>query len=69
MHFTDHSINNFRDAVNVDQDFKRQVFLGLMNEGILVASHMVGALSTPMAEGDIELHLHALRQVLARRSI
>jgi glutamate-1-semialdehyde 2,1-aminomutase len=68
MHFTDHSINNFRDAVNVDQDFKRQVFLGLMNEGVLVASHMVGALSTPMTEADIELHLHALRQVLARRS-
>ena len=67
MHFTDHSINNFRDAVNVDQDFKRQVFLGLMNEGILVASHMVGALSTPMTEGDVESHLHALRQVLARR--
>jgi glutamate-1-semialdehyde 2,1-aminomutase len=68
MHFTDHPINNFRDAANVDQEFKRQVFLGLMNEGILVASYMVGALSTPMTEADIEVHLDALRRVLARHA-
>jgi glutamate-1-semialdehyde 2,1-aminomutase len=68
MHFTDHPINNFRDAANVDQEFKRQVFLGLMNEGILVASYMVGALSTPMMEADVEVHLDALRRVLARHA-
>lgn len=68
MHFTDHPVNNFRDAADVDQNFKRQIFLGLMNEGILMASYMVGALSTPMTEEDVEKHLHALRQVLARRA-
>ncbi len=67
MHFTDQAIGNFRDAAGVDQDFKRQVFLGLMNEGILVASYMVGALSTPMTDADVETHLDALRHVLARR--
>ena len=68
MHFTDHAVENFRHAANVDQDFKRQVFLGLMNEGILVASYMVGALSTPMTEVDVEAHVDALRRVLARRA-
>ena len=68
MHFMDHDINNFRDAANADQEFKRQMFLGLMNEGILVASYMVGALSTPMTEADVESHVDALRRVLARRT-
>jgi glutamate-1-semialdehyde 2,1-aminomutase len=67
MHFTDHPIANFRDAANVDQDFKRQIFLGLINEGILVASYMVGALSSPMTADDVDAHLDALRRVLARR--
>jgi glutamate-1-semialdehyde 2,1-aminomutase len=67
MHFTDQPIANFRDAANVDQRLKRQMFLGLINEGILVASYMVGALSTPMGETEIDEHLSALRRVLARR--
>jgi glutamate-1-semialdehyde 2,1-aminomutase len=67
MHFTDRPIANFRDAASVDASFKQQVFLGLMNEGVLVASYMVGALSSPMGEGEIDEHLDALRRVLARR--
>jgi glutamate-1-semialdehyde 2,1-aminomutase len=67
MHFTDRPIANFRHAAGVDQRFKRQVFLGLMNEGILVAPTMVGALSTPMDETHVDEHLAALRRVLARR--
>ena len=67
MHFTERPVGNFRDAASVDQDFKRQVFLGLMNEGVLVASYMVGALSTPMSETEVDEHVDALRRVLARR--
>jgi glutamate-1-semialdehyde 2,1-aminomutase len=67
MHFTSGPVDNFRDAASVDQDFKRQLFLGLMNEGILVASYMVGALSSPMTIADVDVHLDALRRVLARR--
>ena len=67
MHFVERPIANARDAATVDQDFKRQVFLGLMNEGVLVASYMVGALSTPMGEAEVDEHLDALRRVLARR--
>jgi len=68
MHFGDHAIANYRDATAVDQRFKRQVFLGLMNEGIIVAPYMVGALSTPMDETHVDKHLVALRRVLARRN-
>ena len=67
MHFTAHTIDNFRDAASVDQDLKRQLFLGLINEGVLVASYMVGALSSPMTQVDADAHLDALRRVLARR--
>ena len=67
MHFTADPIDNFRDAASVDQDLKRQLFLGLMNEGILVASYMVGALSSPMTYAEVDTHLDALRRALARR--
>ena len=66
LHFTDRPVENYRDAASVDPDFKRQVFLGLMNEGILMASYMCGALSTPVTEADVEAHVEALRRVLAR---
>ena len=67
MHFTDRNVTNFRDAAILDQNFKQQVFLGLLNEGILVAPYLVGSLSTPMTEADVEVHLDALRRVFARR--
>ena len=66
MHFTDRPVQNFRDAASVDPDFKRQVFLGLLNEGIVMASYMCGALSTPMVDADVDAHLDVLRRVLAR---
>ena len=67
LHFREGAVRNYRDTADVDATLKQQAFLGLLNEGIVVAPTMVGALSTPMTDADLDAHVDALRQVLARR--
>ena len=68
VHFTDRPVRNAQDARSGDADRRLQVFLGLMNEGIWTSSSLIGAVSTPMAEEEIDAYLDALRAVLARNS-
>ena len=51
----------------MDTDLRRQMFLGLMNEGILPASNLVGALSTQITEAEIDTYVEAFRTVLQRQ--
>ena len=67
IHFTSQPIHNYRDVTTEDTKLRSQVFLGLMNEGILTASNLVGALSTAMGEADVDAFLDAFRKVLERR--
>lgn len=66
IHFLERQVRNFRDAAAVDQSFKHQIYLGLLNEGVVLAPYMVGALSTANDDADVDLHLDALRNVLSR---
>ena len=68
VHFTDRPVRNAQDARRADADRRLQVFLGLINEGIWTSSSLIGAVSTPMAEDEIDAYLDALRAVLARNS-
>ncbi len=68
VHFTDRPVRNAQDARSGDADRRMQVFLGLMNEGIWTSSSLIGAVSTPMAEDELDAYLDALRTVLARSS-
>ena len=67
VHFTDRPIHNYRDVAVVDTELRSQMFLGLMNEGILTASNLVGALSTQISEAEIDAYLEAFRRVLERQ--
>ena len=67
IHFTDRPIENYRDVTTVDKKLRHQVFLGLMNEGILLASNLMGALSTEITEVEIDTFLDAFKRVLARQ--
>jgi len=67
IHFTGQPIRNYRDVATVDTDLRRQMFLGLMNEGILPASNLVGALSTQITEAEIDTYVEAFRTVLQRQ--
>ena len=67
VHFTDRPIHNYRDVAAGDTELGRQMFLGLMNEGILPASNLVGALSTRISEAEVDTYLEAFRRVLERQ--
>lgn len=66
IHFTDGPIHNYRDIAAGNQDLRDRMFLGMLNEGILMASNLVGSLSTAITENDITDFLKAFRAALAR---
>ena len=67
IHFTAQPVADYRDVAQGDSRLRDQVFLGLLNEGILTASNLVGALSSAMSESDVDTFLDAFRRVLQRR--
>ncbi|MBI1845404.1 MAG: hypothetical protein HYR86_00330 [Candidatus Rokubacteria bacterium] len=43
-----------------------RVFMGLLNEGILLTQRGMGACSLPMTDQDVDRFVNALARVLAR---
>ena len=66
LHFTAVELIGYRDIATEDSAFRHQVFLGLLNEGILMAANLVGAVSTEIGEAEIDRFTAALRRVLER---
>ena len=66
IHFCDHAVNNYRDIASGNHELRDRMFLGLLNEGILMASNLVGSISTSTTRDDIEAFLKAFRTALAR---
>jgi len=66
IHFTDTKIGNYRDITAENTPLRDRVFLGLMNENILMAPNLVGAISTATSNADVEHFLTALATVLRR---
>ena len=66
IHFTDREILNYRDIASGDYDLRDRMFLGLLNEGILMASNLVGSLSTAITEDDVGQFVAAFQTALAR---
>ena len=67
IHFTGVEIHNYRDLAASDRALRGRVFLGLLNEGILIAPNLVGAMSTSLGDEDVAAFLSAFRRVLERR--
>jgi glutamate-1-semialdehyde aminotransferase len=66
IHFTSEELIGYRDIAAQDSAFRHKVFLGLLNEGILMASNLVGAVSTEIGKTEIDTFTSALRRVLER---
>lgn len=66
IHFTDREVLNYRDIAGCDHDLRDRLFLGMLNEGILMASNLVGSLSTAIMADDVDEFLAAFRTALAR---
>lgn len=66
LHWTAGSVDNYRDAQRGDSQFRHQVFLGLLNEGILMDPRGAGCLSTAIGEDEIDRFVAAMGRVLER---
>ena len=70
VHFADHPVRDYRSAYLTDTETRRQSAFhrGLINRGVLAASNGLMALSTPMADADIEAIVAAASDALAEIS-
>ena len=66
IHFLEGELVGYRDIAQADAAFRHEVFLGLMNEGILLAPNLVGAVSTVTGDGEVDAFVDAFRRVLRR---
>jgi glutamate-1-semialdehyde 2,1-aminomutase len=65
LHFTDRPVVDYRGVAAADKKRAREFFLGLINHGVLIAPRGMGALSTPMAEPDIDRFVDAVDATVA----
>ena len=68
IHFNEATLVGYRDIAGADSSFRHDVFLGLLNEGILLAPNLVGAVSTAIGEPEVDAFVDAFRSVLQRRA-
>ncbi len=68
IHFLDDHLVGYRDIAKADGALRHDVFLGLLNEGILMAPNLVGAVSTVISEPEVDAFVDAFRTVLRRQA-
>jgi glutamate-1-semialdehyde 2,1-aminomutase len=67
IHFTDRPVVDYRTRASSNKKMTRDLFLGLVNHGVLMAPRAMGALSTPMIEEDIQQFIDAVDAVVAEQ--
>ena len=68
IHFTDQPIRHYRDIATTDRALAERVFLGMLNEGFLLAPNLVGATSMALGEVEVDAFVRAFRRVLTRQT-
>jgi glutamate-1-semialdehyde 2,1-aminomutase len=66
LHWTASPLTDYRSSRPKDLEMPLRVFVGLLNEGILLTQRGLGACSLAMSEEDIDRFVNALARVLAR---
>jgi glutamate-1-semialdehyde 2,1-aminomutase len=66
LHWTTSPLTDYRSSRPRDPDMPMRVFMGLLNEGILLTQRGLGACSLAMTDEDIDRFVNALARVLAR---
>ena len=67
LHFTDRPVVDYRTMAAANKKMARDLFLGLVNHGVLMAPRAMGALSTPMREQDIQQFVDAVDAVVGEQ--
>jgi glutamate-1-semialdehyde 2,1-aminomutase len=66
LHWATGDLTDYRASRPKDADAPMRVFLGLLNEGIVLTQRGLGACSLAMADEDIDRFVNALARVLSR---
>jgi glutamate-1-semialdehyde 2,1-aminomutase len=66
LHWTTEPLTDYRSTRPKDAGAPMRVFLGLLNEGILLSQRGMGACSLAMEDGDVDRFVNAIARVLAR---
>ena len=66
LHWTTGPLTDYRSTRPKDASLATQIFMGLLNEGILLTQRGLGACSLAMTDDDIDRFINALARVLAR---
>ena len=64
IHLTDRPVENYRDAQSGDTEVRHQIFLAMLNEGIVMDPRGVGCLSAAIGEAEIDRFIGAMGRVL-----
>ena len=68
MHITSDPIRDYRSSLRSDKAMRNALFMGLVNEGVLLQESCAGALSTLTTESEVDALVDAVREVLQRIS-
>ena len=66
IHFTSERIVDYRTVVRSDQLMGRALFIGLLNEGVLLQTGTAGALNSLTTEAEVDTLVDATRRVVER---
>ena len=66
IHFTTEDIRDYRAVVRSNQTMRRALFMGLLNEGVLLQTGAAGALTALTTESEIDALVDATRRVTQR---
>ena len=64
IHFSDQPVVDYRTVAAADKKRMRDLFLGLINHGVLMAPRGMGAISTPMDEDVLQQFVDAVDEVV-----
>jgi glutamate-1-semialdehyde 2,1-aminomutase len=66
IHFTSEEVTDYRSMLRGDQDMRGRLFMGLLNEGVLIFAKGAGALNTLTSDADVDSLVAAIRRVVGR---
>jgi len=67
LHWTPETLTDYRSTRPKDAEMPPRVFMGMLNEGILMTQRGLGACSLAMSDEDVDRFVNALARVLARQ--
>jgi len=67
LHWTSETLTDYRSTKAKDAEMSHRVFMGMLNEGILMTQRGLGACSLAMGDEDVDRFVNALARVLARQ--